>query len=231
MPASDSRKDAVFVALRRAVIEQMVMPGAQLAPDVIGEEFGVGEERVHAALLELVDEGLAEVRLADLRIHVASPALGDARQLFEMRRCLEADVVRRLIRRLSADHLDAIEAHLRRQERARLFGDGQAIRVSGEFHILLAELCSAPVMVRYMRETVSRCSFILSLFARPWSAELSLREHRGIYDALRAQDATLCMARMEHHIDQVEQRAALDTQRSYPDFAAILRRYVEDFTR
>ncbi|WP_170317671.1 GntR family transcriptional regulator [Paroceanicella profunda] len=230
MAPPDSRKDAVFVALRHAIIEQMIMPGSLLSPADLGEEFGIGPERTHHALMTLVEEGMAEIT-PGLQFHVADPQLAEAGGLFEMRRCLEADVVRRLIRRLTAGHLDAIEAHLRLQERVRVSGGARAIRVAGEFHILLAELSCPAIMVRYVRETVSRSCFVLALFARPWSADMSLREHSGIFEALRAQDTTLGMARMEHHIDLVEQRAAIDGRRSHPDFAAILRRYVEDFTR
>ncbi len=222
MPTQSSRSDAIYASLRRAIIEQALMPGVKLPEDAIGERFGVSRTGARNALLRLAAEGLVEIR-PNRGASVAKPTLEEAEDIFEMRRCLEREVMRRLCRRMPKDAIGALEAHL--EEEARAHDDTRrAIRLAGEFHILLAELTGSAILARYVGEVVSRCSLILALYGRPHSAECGLEEHRHLIDALRERDSGRACAIMESYLDAVQDRARIDKEEE-PDLGAILSHY------
>ena len=224
MSTQQSRGDAIYAALRRAIIEQALKPGARLPEDQIGEVFGVSRTGARAALIRLAAEGLVEMR-PNRGAAVATPTLEEAQDVFEMRHMLEGEVVRRLCRRMSRDAIDALEAHLREEDRALRGGGPRSIRLAGEFHILMAELTGSPTLAAYVAQIVSRCSLILAQFGRPHSAECGVEEHARIIDALREQDAEAALALMAGHLGAVQARARLDPAETGADVAAVLARY------
>jgi DNA-binding GntR family transcriptional regulator len=69
------RISVIYRALRHAIIEQALAPGAKLPEDAIGERFGVSRIIVRSALSQLAADGLVELR----RNHgasVATPKMG-----------------------------------------------------------------------------------------------------------------------------------------------------------
>src|SRR5262245_15486706 len=56
------RSTAIYRALRHAIIEQALEPGAKLPEDAIGERFGASRTIVRHVLGQLSAEGLVELR-------------------------------------------------------------------------------------------------------------------------------------------------------------------------
>jgi DNA-binding GntR family transcriptional regulator len=225
MTATISRKDVIYRSLRQAIIEQALKPGAKLPEDRIGEQFGVSRTGVRGALVRLAAEGLVEIR-PNRGAAVAEPSLEEARDIFDMRRCLEREVVSRLAGTMDEATLARLDAHLGDEERALREPGPRSIRLAGEFHQLLAELTGSKILSRYVDEVCSRCSLILALYGRPHSAECGVEEHAQIIQALRAGDAGRAVAVMEAHLDAVQGRARIDGNRADPDIATVLKRYV-----
>ena len=147
------RSSAVYEGLRRAIIEQALLPGDRLPEDAIGEQFGVS---------------------------------------------------RTLVR---------------------------SIRLSGEFHILLAEMTGNALLARYISEVTSRCSLILALYGRPHSSECAVNEHVQLIDALAKGRGDEACRIMEHHIGAVQERARIDrTPRSEQRLRTILSHYAQNLT-
>ncbi|PZU93825.1 MAG: GntR family transcriptional regulator [Chelatococcus sp.] len=193
-------------ALRRAIIEQALEPGAKLPEDALGERFGVSRTIARHALGQLAAEGLVELRRNRIAV-VATPSWREARDTFDIRIELERLVVRQLAGRLGPDQLRRLRSHVDAEEAAHGGPDAVSIRLATEFHILLAEMTESPILIRYVSEIAYRCCLTLSLFSRPHSSECAINEHRALIDALEAGDAEAVMAMMHHHLDQVAERA------------------------
>ncbi|QDL94304.1 GntR family transcriptional regulator (plasmid) [Paroceanicella profunda] len=214
--------DAVYDLLRRAIIEQALQPGMRLPEDTVGDQFGVSRTIVRHAFVRLENEGLITTR-RNRGAFVAEPSLEEARQIFEVRHCLEREVVMRLIERMPATGFETLEAHVR-AEKAVLGKDGPvSIRLAGEFHTLMAELTGNAVLARYVSEIVTRCSLIIATFGRTHSSDCAVDEHLQIIAAIRAQDAERATGLMAHHLGAVADRAELDEEK--PGIEAILSRY------
>jgi DNA-binding GntR family transcriptional regulator len=219
------RSESVYSGLRRAIIEQALLPGDKLTEDVIGERFGVSRTIVRAALARLNAEGLVDVP-PNKGAAVAQPSLSEAHDIFEARMCVERQVLTRLAERVTDEDIRRLEQHLTLETKANGQTGSASIRLAGEFHVLLAELSGNSVLTRYVNELASRCSLILALYSRPHSSECSINEHQQIIDALRARDANLAIRTMDHHLQAVTERALLFSEADMRrDIRSILDRY------
>lgn len=224
MSTSQSRSDAIYASLRRAILEQALKPGVKLPEDSIGETFGVSRTSARNALLRLAAEGLVEMK-PNRGASVAMPTLEEAVEVFRLRRALEREVIDRLCERMSKDAIDALVSHVREEERAIRAASPRSIRLAGEFHILLAEQTHSPLLIDFVTTIVSRASLILARFGRPHSAECGIEEHIGLIEALRDQDREKAVAIMDRHLHAVEDRARVEEEEN-PDVGEILSRYL-----
>ena len=209
-PGTD-RTERICRALRHAIIEQALEPGAKLPEDAIGERFGASRTIVRQALAQLAGEGLIELR----RNHgasVAVPSWEEARDIFDIRLGLERQVMSRLAGRLKREQINILETHVDEEERARGNNEPLSIRLATEFHILLAEMTGSPVLTRYVSEVSSRCGLILALYSRPHSSECAVNEHRAVIAALAAGDVVRAAAVMDEHLEAVAGRALIVAQ-------------------
>jgi DNA-binding GntR family transcriptional regulator len=193
-------------ALRRAIIEQALEPGAKLPEDSLGERFGVSRTIARHALGQLAAEGLVELRRNRIAV-VATPSWQDARDAFDVRIQLERLVVRQLAGKLTRAQVAELNAHVDAEDRARGGSDPVSIRLATEFHILLAHMTNSPILIRYVSEIAYRCCLTLSLYSRPHSSECAINEHRAIIAALVRGDEDKSVSLMHGHLDSVASRA------------------------
>jgi DNA-binding GntR family transcriptional regulator len=223
--AAGTRSDSVYAGLRRAIIEQALMPGDKLTEDVIGDRFGVSRTIVRAALARLHAEGLVDMQ-PNKGATIAQPSLSEAHDVFETRMCLERQVLVRLAKKVTEKDIERLQQHVALETKANAHDGPGAIRLAGEFHILLASLSGNSVLARYVDEVVSRCSLILALYSRPHSSDCSINEHQQIIDALRAGNSQAAVDAMDHHLKAVTDRALLSsTSDKHRDIRSILDRY------
>lgn len=220
---SSDRVRQIYVALRHAIIEQALQPGAKLPEDAIGERFGASRTIVRHALGQLAAEGLVDLR-RNRGAAVATPGWEEARDTFDVRISLERLVITRLAGHLTREQVNQLEAHVDEEERARGTNEPLSIRLATEFHIRLAEMTGSPLLVRYVSEVASRCGLILALYSRPHSSECAVNEHHALIKALANGDAAKAAAMMDHHLDAVARRALIvarpDVNRDIADILA-----------
>ena len=204
------RAAAVYRALRHAIIEQALEPGAKLPEDAIGERFGVSRTLVRHALGQLAAEGLVELR-RNRGAAVAKPSWDEARDIFDVRRGLERLVVMRLAGQLTREQAARLNAHVDDEEAARGTNEPLSIRLAGEFHIVLAEMTGSALLARYVSEVTSRSGLILAIYGRPHSSECAVSEHRAVIEALVTDDAAAAVKVMDRHLEAVANRALIQT--------------------
>jgi DNA-binding GntR family transcriptional regulator len=223
---TSNKSDQAYTAIRQAIIEQALAPGTKLPEDSLGTHFGMSRTLIRAALARLVAEGLVDTQQKRTAT-VAQPSLEEARSVFELRRCLEAEVVRLVIARWQPAMGAALEGHIRLEEEASKQRQAPvSARLAGEFHQLLARMTGNPLLERYVSEVVSRCSLILAIYGRPHRTDCAIDEHREFVAALRRKDDKAARKLMVDHLGHVEQRALHGQPAgAEPDLGQILARY------
>ncbi|WP_336799767.1 GntR family transcriptional regulator [Kaistia sp. MMO-174] len=209
MARPSPRIEVAHEALRQAIIEQALKPGTKLPEDVIGEQFAMSRTLVRAVLAKLEAEGLVDAH-PKRTATVAQPTLAEARDVFGVRRALEAEAVRLVAKRWQPAFASELEGLLRQEDEARSRQDERvSIHLAGEFHLRLAHLSGNALLERYLRELITRCSLILAVFGRPHSSDCAIEEHSALIAALSAGKAEEAVAIMNTHIGAVERRALL----------------------
>ena len=199
-------QDLIYDTIAKALLAGRLAPGAQLVEARLAEIFGVSRERIRKVL-----HGLGHARLLELipnrGAFVASPTLDQAREIYEARRIVEGGIVGRLAGRLGAAQMTALRAHSARERQALRQGDrALSIRLSGEFHSLLAEATASPLVLRQLQELVSRTSMLVAFFEPAASSECACEEHQAILGALAQGDAGRAIKAMHAHLSLIETR-------------------------
>lgn len=187
-----------------AVMERRLRPGAKLSENALCEAFNVTRARIRRVLIMLAERGIVVLQ-PNRGAFVASPTPDEARHVFQARRTIERSIVEGAAPRISASEVDALRAHVAQEAKAAASGDRrEAIRLSGEFHIRLADVAGNPVVARFLAELVARSSLIIALFGSRQLFSCSEAEHRQLLDALGQGDATRAAQLMDHHLGHLE---------------------------
>src|SRR5215217_8579939 len=226
MTRPSPRIEIAHEALKQAILERALQPGTKLPEDEIGAHFAMSRTLVRAVLARLQAEGLVDAR-PKRTATVALPTLAEARDVFEVRRALEAEVVRLVTKRWKPAFGAELEGLVRDEDAAREHGEEHVWgRLAGEFHIRLAQLTGNALIAKYMAELVTRCSLILAVFGRPHLHDGGADEHAQIIAALRSGDAERAVAIMDHHMGEVESRAITGNEDdNRPALGDVLARY------
>ncbi len=214
-PRPGDGPERVYQELRQSVIMQELLPGTRLPEDALARRFSVSRTVIRTALARLGSEGLVE-RASNRTARVASIGLEAVADLLAVREGLEAMVVARLAGRLASEGLGQLRAHVAREERASSLNAPEAVRLAGEFHLLLAELAGSPLLARYVSDVVSRSSLILTAHMLPHSSSCAVREHEALITLIERGDACSAQASMREHLRHVAARATL-LGRATPD--------------
>src|SRR5512140_2313770 len=203
-------EEGVYERLVAAIFEHRLPPGTKLGEEGLAAIFGVSRARVRAILPRLAHEGLVALE-PNRGAFVAQPTVDQARDVFEARRLIEPGIATRLARQ--ADRTAAVarlRQHVAAERKARAAGDVRTIvRLSGEFHMLLAELSGNVVLAKSMRELALLTCLIIALYDRPATPSCLGEEHGDITDAIAAGDARRAAALMVEHLNHVEKELDL----------------------
>jgi len=101
----------IVESLTRAIVEHRLLPGTKLAEQKLADHFGVSRTLVRQALFQLSQNRL--IRLEPARgAFVATPSVDEARQVFAVRRMLEAEMVRAFIAQSTPAKIRALRQHV-----------------------------------------------------------------------------------------------------------------------
>jgi DNA-binding GntR family transcriptional regulator len=212
----------IVESLTRAIVEHRLHPGTKLAEQKLADHFGVSRTLVRQALFQLTQNRL--IRLEPARgAFVAAPTVEEARQVFAVRRMLEAEMARAFVRQVTPARVRALREHIA-QEKAAVDREDVASRVEllGDFHVRMAELMGNEVLAQILRDLVSRSSLISLMYQRAGAARHSQEEHVEIVRAIAARDEERAAQLMTEHLDHVEESLAFDRHVPTQDIALAL---------
>ncbi len=216
-------EEAVYALIARVLLSGQLAAGAQLVETRLAAVFGLSRERIRKILQRLGHERLLEL-VPNRGAFVASPSLAQAREIYEARRILEGGIAGRLAGRLDHAQVQALTAHARRERAAAKAADrARSIRLSGEFHLLLAECCGSELIERQLQELVSRTSMLVAFFESDTASSCACDEHEQIVAALSEGDTAAAIRAMHTHLSLIETRLRPHAQpRSLADPGVVL---------
>ncbi len=212
----------IVQALTKAIVEHRLQPGAKLAEQKLADHFGVSRTLVRQALLQLSQHQL--VRLEPARgAFVAAPSVAEAKQVFAVRRMIESEMTRVLVRQITPAKIKALKDHIAREKLAVQGNDAPGrTELLGDFHVRMAELTGNDVLAQLLGQLVSRCALITLMYQSAHAAAHSSEEHVQIVKALAAKDEALAVQLMQAHLLHVEENLIFDRSVPSSDIATAL---------
>ncbi len=200
--------DEMYASIVAAITEQRLAPGTRLREERLAELFHTSRTQVRPVLQRLEHEGLVE-RQPRRGAVVAAPGREASAQIFEARRLVEPWLVKRCCEQADRSALKRLEQVVAEENRARAAGDARAVvRLSGDFHRVLAELAgNAPLTQLMQGLTVRTCLAIVAARASTGST-CREDEHARITEAMVAGDSRRAVKLMTEHLEHIER--ALD---------------------
>jgi DNA-binding GntR family transcriptional regulator len=204
-----------------AIVERRLMPGTKLAEQQIADIFEVSRTLVRQALNQLSRDHLVTLEAAR-GAFVSQPSVQEARQVFAVRRMLEAAMVKQLCALITHDQVAELRQHLRAElDAVRRTDVSGRTRLLADFHVVLARMVGNDVLVELLADLLSRCSLIALMYQSSHSAEHSQDEHVQLVDAIEQRDSRSAVRLMETHLEHVEQSLRMNP--GLNDLAAALK--------
>jgi DNA-binding GntR family transcriptional regulator len=192
----------------RAIERGALPPGTRLVEEQVAAVFGSSRERARKVLHRLVHERRL-TRIENRGVFVPKPTVAEARETYEARRIVEGGVVAALCETVAEPDLDRLRIHIGAEKQALAAGDRAGFnRLSGEFHLLLAEIQGNPEIARFLRELVTRTSLFMRLYHPLPLLECSSSEHEALVAGIAARDAAAASHAVCEHLRAVEARLA-----------------------
>lgn len=208
-PAKVTSTQTIVERISRAISERRLPPGTKLAEEALGDIFGVSRTKVREALFQLAKEKLIELQPAR-GAFVAQPSVREAREIFEARRVIERGVTENFIRVATPEQLAQLRTHVTREREAVAAHDVPAsAKLSGEFHLLMAEMAGNAVLVDLLRELISRTSLIIVLYESSFPASCSCEDHEQLLTHMESGDAKGAAQAMVQHLERIERNLHL----------------------
>src|SRR5690349_3804369 len=153
--------DDIARDLAAAIVDKRLPPGTRLREEALGRVYGVSRTKIRAALLTLSRDKLIQI-VPDKGAFVSKPSVQEAREVFAVRRVLEAEVVRLFVAQAQPRDFALLEQHIK-IERSTLepptIGSARE-KLLGDFHVVLAECVGNATLAELVREMVARSSLI-----------------------------------------------------------------------
>ena len=214
--------ESIYERLVTAILDQRLPPGTKLVSDRLAQAFGVSRTRIHPVLVRLANERI--VTFTPRRgASVAQPTVEEAHEVFEVRRMIEPRLVTLFIANASGDAIQSLTDCIAREEAAHSAGDtARAVRLTGEFHLRIAEGSGHRTLGRVLRAMVFRTSLIIMRYgtdsgdAKQGGPICACNEHRRLLDAIRLGDSTEAARFMREHLEQIEAQLRFTRRPSGP---------------
>lgn len=212
----------IYQRIYDAISDRRLAPGTKLSEERLARVFHASRTRIREVLLRLSQELVIDLH-PNRGAFVATPTPRDLRDVFVVRRALERAVTALLAQRFGGQPLAVMRRHLKSERAAREAGDRTALaRLTGEFHIRLAEVTDNRIFSDSLRRLVALSSLAIAQNDVSANAACPEHEHGDILAAIERGDSRRAEKLMLEHLNHVEQ----GIQPSKPstgetDFAAI----------
>ena len=193
---------AVYEQIWTAIIDHRLPPDTRLVEERLCEIFGLGRTRLRQVLQRLAHERVVTL-MPNRGAVVAKPSVREAHEVFAAREVLEAGTVAGFIKSATRADCTRLHQHVTREHAAWRQGDRRAaLKYSGEFHLIVAEVGGNQVLTGMLRDLVSRSSLIIAVYQVPGAPCCPPEEHRELARALERRQSR-AVGLMVRHLERV----------------------------
>ena len=222
-PAAQITEPAdVYAHIYEAVLDHRLPPGTKLKEVPMSELFGVTRGAIRKAFTRLAAMKIIELRPNRGAI-VASPSIKESRDLFGARRTIECSIVDTLAHRITKAQVRQLSSLIKQEDLAYRRGEMRmALKLSVDFHRVLATMAGNSVLVGVLDQLVSRTPLVVLAYQDPAQTNACAnRDHAELVEAMAAHNADRAVVAMTRHLCNLEGKLNLSDNAPANELAAI----------
>jgi DNA-binding GntR family transcriptional regulator len=214
--------EAIYQAVRTAIVDHRLRPGDRLPEDTLGQTFGVSRTSIRKVLQRLSIDRLV-VQRPRRGAEVNRPTARQAADVFANRRLLECGSIPAVVRHFTPEHHRDLHALVQREQAARRAGDrSAAIKHSADFHTQLMAVTDNELTRAFVEQLSSLSSLIIAVYGTHQSIGCDCGEHDELLRLLEAGAVEQAERWMDHHLREIEASLEFaDAPREAPDFSTL----------
>jgi DNA-binding GntR family transcriptional regulator len=222
VPRRSMESEEIYRRIQLAIMERRLVPGAKLVEERLAEVTGASRTRIRQVFGRLAHEQVVTL-IPNRGAFISRPTVEEARELFLARRLIEPGLAGLLAQQATAAQIQILRSHVDQEKKARKDNDLRSIiRLSGEFHIHIADMVASGILSRVMRELASLTCLIITLYDKPNAPACPHHEHGDLVSLIEAGDSKAAEKYMLEHLQHIEQALDLSGEEAdTPDFEAI----------
>jgi DNA-binding GntR family transcriptional regulator len=148
---------------------------------------------------------------------VAMPDVVEARTIFKALTVIECEITRVVATDATRELLNPLRRNVEEESAHRLHGRlREAIRSSGEFHILLGALARNDILAGIVKKLVARTSLVVSLYENQSTMSCWHDDHGVFIKLLEAHRIAPAVTLMRKHLSHVEESLNFDSHARGP---------------
>jgi len=199
-PAKD-----LYPRLFDAILEQRIDSTSRFTEDSLKEMFCASRADVRRVLTQLSLEQVIVLR-ANHRPRVAAPDREQTRQALHARRLAENTLVRLACQRPQTEDLKRLRGLIEREHQAVAQDRrGAAIRLSGEFHLQLAQMAGNAPLAHFLGSLVPLTSLAIARSERQTHNCCAWQAHLVLVEAVERGDVSKAGMLINQHLNHLEQ--------------------------
>lgn len=207
MSGLSSEERRVFDHLVAAIAERTLAPGVRLVEEELAQAFDVNRGRIRKVLLALSQMQVV-LHVPNRGAQVARLSREDARGVMDARLLIEPEVARRVAALPDATRARAVSRlaeHVAQERAVAADGTrGEALRLSGRFHVIVCEVAGNPVLGEIVDRLVLLSSLGLATHAPAVvSDHCGPQEHEAIVSAIARGAADEAVALTARHLAKI----------------------------
>jgi DNA-binding GntR family transcriptional regulator len=206
-------RDKAYATIKQKLLHREIQPGERIREDLLAQEVSMSRTPVREAISQLTTEGFI-VSLPRKGLFSANITRKEMLDFLKIREALEVLAVRECIGRITDGEIARLDEMLTDYEQALLSGDRhRASDLDSLFHTSIAELSKSRKLIRFIGEIGDFMSLARTQ-ERPEltseEKELSIRQHRSIFEAIRRRDIPRAVEAMRTNILGMKRKLGLE---------------------
>lgn len=204
-----------------AILEQRLLPDTKLTEKDLCDVFGVSRTIIRKVLLRLSLDRVVEIR-PNRGAVIAAPEPNEVREIFDARRLLEDGIVAEAAQKCGVSDSDTLRDMSRREHACIHANDvSGAIRLSGDFHLKLADIADNRPLRELLRQLVAQTSLAIARYVPAGQGMCDDDDHDRLIRAIAEHDVENSRAIMRAHLMECERRLMLETPKGHSDLHAV----------
>lgn len=195
---NSTERHKIVEDLKAGIASGRFKPGQRLVEAHLSNVFGVTRSKIREALRKLEQDGFVQI-IPNVGARVAEFSQKDIEHIYDLMSVVEGLAVRVITPFLTDQQLKRIEALIRKVE--TVHKPTQFFEVNNELHSFLITLSENDHLIRLAENFMFRirCLNLQCLFS-PGQMAASVKEHRKIFEAMKARKAVKVEQLMRNHL-------------------------------